>query len=203
MDSTTLLYHLMSQGDEVLAISFDYGQRHRKELEYAARTCAKLDVSHRVADISSIRDLLGGGALTSDEIAVPEGHYEDPSMRITVVPNRNMIMLSIAAGYAVSQGCDRVAVAVHGGDHAVYPDCRPGFIELCEQTLAAGNYEPVAVYAPFLTWSKAEIARLGLELGIDYDRETWSCYQGGDEPCGKCGTCVERAEALASLREED
>jgi 7-cyano-7-deazaguanine synthase len=203
MDSTTLLYHLLEEGDEVLAISFDYGQRHRKELGYAARTCERLGVAHRIADISDIGSLLGGSALTSTEIDVPDGHYEDPSMRITVVPNRNMILMAIAAGYAISEGCDRLAVAVHAGDHAVYPDCRPEFVDRFEKALETGNYENILVYAPFISWKKDEIARLGTRLGIDYERDTWSCYKGGEEPCGKCGTCVERAEALAAAGKDE
>jgi len=199
MDSTTLLHYLVSKGDEVLAISFDYGQRHRKELEYAAKACKKLKVNFRVCDISSVGAFLQGNALTSMEIDVPEGHYEDESMRLTVVPNRNMIMMSIAGGYAISQACDRLAIAVHGGDHAIYPDCRPIFVECFEKTLQVGNYEPVSVYAPFLNWSKAQIAKLGQSLGINYEEETWSCYRGEVEPCGKCGTCIERREALKHI----
>ncbi len=200
IDSTTLLYHLLDICDEVLPISFDYGQRHRKELEFAARTCARLGLSHRVVDIRGAGELLKGSALTSEEIPVPYGHYEDKSMRSTVVPNRNMIMLAIAGGWAVATGCRRLAVAVHAGDHAVYPDCRPEFILDFEAALQSGNYEIVEVYAPFLEWSKTDIVRLGLRLGIDFERDTWSCYEGGEEQCGKCGTCVERAEALAAAR---
>jgi 7-cyano-7-deazaguanine synthase len=199
MDSTTLLYYLVSKGDKVLAISFDYGQRHRKELEYAAKTCKKLKVNWRVCNISSVGAFLQGNALTSMDIEVPEGHYEDESMRLTVVPNRNMIMMSIAGGYAISQACDRLAIAVHGGDHAIYPDCRPIFVKCFEKTLQVGNYEPVSVYAPFLNWSKAQIAELGRRLGINYEEETWSCYRGEVEPCGKCGTCIERREALKHI----
>jgi len=199
MDSTTLLHQVVRDGDRVLAVSFDYGQKHRKELDYAARTCQKLAVSHEIVDISNVSGLLEGNALTSEEIEVPEGHYQDQSMRLTVVPNRNMIMMAIAGGYAVSRRYDRLAVAVHTGDHAIYPDCRPEFIDLFERALRAGNYEQVAVHAPFLTWTKARIAELGRGLGIDYENETWSCYRGGSEPCGKCGTCVEREEALGHI----
>ncbi|MHB0867283.1 MAG: 7-cyano-7-deazaguanine synthase QueC [Thermoleophilia bacterium] len=200
MDSTTLLYHLLAEGDAVLAISFNYGQRHAKELEYAARACEKLGVPHQVTDISSVSGLLQGNALTSGDIAVPEGHYQDESMRLTVVPNRNMIMMSIAGGYAIAQGYDRLAVAMHAGDHTVYPDCRPEFVAAFEQAIRAGNYDAIPVYAPFISWSKTRIAQLGLELGIDYEKETWSCYAGEAQPCGKCGTCVERAEALAAAK---
>ncbi len=198
VDSTTLLYHLLDSGDEVLAISFDYGQRHRKELAYAARTCDRLAVEHRIVDLGGVGELLEGSALTTHGVAVPHGHYEDDSMRLTVVPNRNMIMMAVAGGWAVARGCDRLAVAVHAGDHAVYPDCRPQFIADFAAALASGNYEQVAVYSPFIDWSKTDIVRLGLKLGIDYERDTWSCYEGGAKPCGLCGTCVEREEALAA-----
>lgn len=201
MDSTTLLYHLLDLGDEVIAISFDYGQRHRKELDFAARTCARLEVGHKIVDLCAIGSLLEGSALTTDGVAVPYGHYEDESMRLTVVPNRNMILLAIAGGLAVARGCDRLAIAVHSGDHAVYPDCRPQFIADFAAALGSGNYEQVTVYAPFVDWSKTDIVRLGLKLGIDYERDTWSCYEGKAEPCGRCGTCVEREEALAAAGE--
>ena len=112
-----------------------------------------------------------------------------------------MIMMSVAGAYAISRGCDRIAVAVHAGDHAIYPDCRPDFIDKFEAAIKAGNYEPVSVYAPFLLWKKGQIVQLGLKLGIDYDVQTWSCYLGEAEPCGKCGTCVERTEALEGARQ--
>jgi 7-cyano-7-deazaguanine synthase len=195
MDSTTLLYYLLDNEFAVLAVSFDYGQRHKKELGYAARTCANLKVPHKVIDISSAGQVLGGSALTDTDIEVPEGHYEAESMKATVVPNRNMILLAIAGGYAVSEKADVLAIAVHAGDHAIYPDCRPEFIKDFELALRAGNYHQVSVYAPFINWSKAEIAAEGRRLGVDFSA-TWSCYVGGDEPCGKCGTCVERLEAL-------
>lgn len=198
MDSTTLLYHLLDKGWEVKAVSFDYGQRHVKELEYAARTCAKLDVSHEIVDIASIKKLLHGNALTDFGIEMPEGHYTDESMKATVVPNRNMIMLAIAGGYAVAEGADVLAIAVHSGDHTVYPDCRPEFIDLFEQSLAAGNYHQVKMYAPYLHMTKGDIVREGRRLGIDYEADSWSCYTGGEIACGKCGTCVEREEALRS-----
>lgn len=202
MDSTTLLYQLLAEGDKVLAISFDYGQRHKKELDYAAKTCQKMGVEHQVIDLGGINILLQGSALTSPDIAVPEGHYADESMKVTVVPNRNMILMAIAGAYAISQGCGRLAVAVHAGDHTIYPDCRPNFVSLFEQALQAGNYEQLTVYAPFLHWSKSQIARLGRELGVNYDQDTWSCYKGEEEPCGKCGTCIERKEALEALGQE-
>lgn len=200
MDSTTLLYHLVAKSYDVKAVSFDYGQRHKKELDYAARTCAKLRVPHKLIDISSVNQLLQGSALTSPEVEVPKGHYADETMKSTVVPNRNMIMLAIAGGYAVAEEAHFLAIAVHGGDHAIYPDCRPEFVAAFEKALLAGNYHQVQMYAPYLHATKADIVREGKKLGIDYEADTWSCYEGGDEPCGACGTCVERLEALDAAK---
>ena len=198
MDSTTLLYHLLERDVETLAISFDYGQRHKKELEYAARTCAKLDVPHKLVDISTVKELIGGNALTDPKLTVPAGHYEEEAMKVTVVPNRNMIFLAIAGGWAVAEEVDLLALAVHSGDHAIYPDCRPAFIDAFDAALRAGNYHQVSTYAPFIGMSKGEIAAEGMRMGVDFSK-TWSCYEGADEPCGVCGTCVERAEALDAL----
>lgn len=202
MDSTTLLYHLVNKGFVVKAVTFNYGQRHKKEIAYAIKTCKKLKVEHKVVDLTSINQLLHGSALTSQEINVPEGHYADESMKITVVPNRNMIFLSLAGGYAVAEKADLLAIAVHAGDHPIYPDCRPGFIKFFERALNVGNYHQVKLYAPYLQKTKVDIVKEGFKLGIDYEHDTWSCYQGGDKPCGKCGTCVERNEALALATHE-
>jgi len=197
IDSTTLLYHLLAKKHKVMAISFNYGQRHKKELEYAKKVCQKLKVEQKVVNLSSLKELLHGSALTTPEVEVPAGHYTDATMKATVVPNRNMIFLSIAGGYAVAEKADMLAIAVHAGDHPIYPDCRPQFIEAFAKALNLGNYHQVKVYAPYLNKTKAEIVQEGLKLGIDYEKETWSCYVGADQPCGKCGTCVEREEALA------
>lgn len=196
MDSTTLLYKLLADGDEVQCLSFDYGQRHRKELSCAEKICKKLHVAHKIVNIISLKDLMSGSALTSN-IDVPEGHYKDKNMRQTVVPNRNMIFISLAVAAAVSAKFDRVAIAVHSGDHAIYPDCRPDFIESISKTVACANYEKIAIYAPFLNISKREIAKIGQKLAVPFD-ETWTCYKGLAKPCGKCGACVERTEALES-----
>ncbi len=198
MDSTTLLYHLLDRGLETAAISFDYGQRHRRELDYAANICTDLKIAHKIIDISSIRELIGTSALTDDQIAVPTGEYSEETMKLTVVPNRNMIFMAVAGGWAVAEEADLLAVAVHAGDHAVYPDCRPEFIDAFEKTLQAGNYHQVSIYAPFVKMSKPEVAALGYRLGVDFSK-TWSCYEGLEKPCGRCGTCLERAEALGSL----
>lgn len=195
MDSTTLLYKLLDEGKEVRAISFNYGQRHSRELEKASATCEKLNIPHKVIDISFIKEIVSNSALTGD-ISVPEGHYQDENMKLTVVPNRNMIMSAIAIGYAVNLDFDEVALGVHAGDHAIYPDCRPAFIDALKQIAAVANYKPIAIYAPFLTADKGDIVIEGTRLGVDYAL-THTCYKGENPPCGKCGACQERAEAFA------
>lgn len=194
MDSTTLLYKLLADGDKVLCLSFDYGQRHKKELLAARKICKKLKTLHKTVDITAIKNLVAGSALTSN-VKVPEGHYQAKNMKATVVPNRNMIFLSFAIAQAVSLKFDRVAIAVHAGDHAIYPDCRPEFIKKMDAVSRIANYEKIAVYAPFLNLTKKQIAKLGAKLKVPFD-ETWTCYKGLAQPCGKCGACVEREEAL-------
>lgn len=195
MDSFTLLHRLLREGYEVHALSFNYGQRHSKELQFARRVCAELNLSHKEVDITAINQLLQGSSLT-DNIEVPEGHYEAENMKSTVVPNRNMIMLSLAIGYAVSIKADAVYYGAHGGDHAIYPDCRPLFVEKMNEVSQVANYEPVAVEAPYLYADKIQILREGLEMGLDYSK-TWTCYNGRERACGKCGSCIERLEAFS------
>jgi len=202
MDSATLLHLAIGvkpEGDEIEAVSFDYGQRHRKELDYARRLCDGLGVRHDIVDISAIQPHIGGSALTSDDIDVPEGHYESENMRLTVVPNRNAIMLSIAFGIAVARGADRVGAAMHAGDHAVYPDCRPAFVEAFNamQIVAVeGHGHPtLQLWTPFINLKKSHIATIGSEHDVDYS-QTWSCYKGQELHCGACGTCYERREAF-------
>ncbi len=195
MDSTTLLYKLIKDGFEVFAVSFDYGQRHKIELQKASETCAKLHIDHRIVDLKSITGLISNSALTGD-IDVPEGHYEAENMKLTVVPNRNMIMASIAIGYAVNIEADTLALGVHVGDHAIYPDCREEFIEKLNAVSMVANYRPVTIYAPFLSVDKGDIAMIGGRMDVDYSM-THTCYKGEEIPCGKCGACQERAEAFA------
>lgn len=198
MDSVTMLHKICSEvlqdengkRVEVKAISFNYGQRHAKELEMAKYNCDLLGVEHRVVDISNIKTLLGGSSLT-DDIEVPEGHYEDKNMKLTVVPNRNSIMANIAIGWAVSLGFDTVAIGVHAGDHAIYPDCRPVFIKALSVLADVANYSPIEIYTPFLYADKTEIIAEGLKLNVPYDR-TLTCYKGEFKACGKCGSCQER-----------
>jgi 7-cyano-7-deazaguanine synthase len=195
LDSTILLYWLRQYGHPVQAVSVDYGQRHRKELSYASRHCQALDVPWSLLDLSSVGKLLTGSSQTDPSVPVPDGHYEDASMKATVVPNRNMLMLAAAAAIAITNGGRIIAYAAHAGDHAIYPDCRPQFARALKRALALCDYEPVKLRAPFIKKTKAEIVAIGHSLKVPMDR-TWSCYKGKDIHCGKCGTCVERIEAF-------
>ncbi|AXR05885.1 7-cyano-7-deazaguanine synthase QueC [Salinimonas sediminis] len=201
MDSYTVLHKALAQGKQPYALSFDYGQRHKKELDYAASVCKQLNVPHKIVDISAINSIVGGSALTSD-IDVPEGHYEEPSMQTTVVPNRNMILLSLAVGYAVSLDATKVYYGAHSGDHAIYPDCRPEFVEKMNQVCHIANYTPVEIVTPYLHESKIAILTDGLKMGLDY-RQTWTCYNGREKACGQCGACQERLEAFAENKVKD
>jgi 7-cyano-7-deazaguanine synthase len=141
--------------------------------------------------------LLDNSALTGDT-AVPEGHYADENMKLTVVPNRNMIMASIAIGLAVNNGQEAIAMGVHSGDHAIYPDCRPEFVSALRTTSLIANYEPIDVLAPYLKMDKTSIIARGLEIDtMDY-AETWTCYKGLEKACGVCGSCQERLEGFAN-----
>lgn len=196
LDSVTLAYKAAKESTLIGLISFDYGQRHKRELGYAAIAAKALGVPHHILDISHVGKMLSGSALT-DNLDVPDGHYAEENMKVTVVPNRNAIMLAIAYGVASAQGADRVAAAVHGGDHFIYPDCRPGFIRAFEtmQNHALEGYSNISLFAPFLEKTKADIVAEGARLGVDF-ANTWSCYKGGEIHCGRCGTCVERREAF-------
>lgn len=195
LDSTTLLYQLLAAGDRAVPLGIDYGQRHRRELAAARALCQDLGLDYTVADLRALRRLLPGSSQTDDTVAVPEGHYTDASMRHTVVPNRNMLLLAVALGVAVAAGADRVAYAAHAGDHPIYPDCRPAFVAAMQQAAAVCSERRLDLYTPFLHWTKADIVRQGAALGVPFGR-TWSCYQGGERHCGRCGTCVERREAF-------
>ena len=161
MDSSVLLYQLVQNGDEVKTISIDYGQRHKKEILQAKKMADSLGIEHQIADLTSITHLLSGSALTSPEIEVPEGHYAEENMKATVVPNRNMILLSVATGWAVSKKFDRVAYAAHSGDHAIYPDCRTEFADVLGQAIEMADWQKVSLYRPFVDITKADIAKLG------------------------------------------
>ncbi len=201
MDSYTVLNRALKDGKEVYALSFDYGQRHVKELECAATACKKLNVHHKIIDISAINQLLAGSSLT-DDIDIPEGHYEAESMKSTVVPNRNMILLSLAVGYAVSVKAGQVYYGAHSGDHAIYPDCRPEFVMKMNEVCKIANYEAVEIFSPYLNVSKTAILTDGLSMGLTYE-DTWTCYNGRDKACGKCGACQERLEAFSENQATD
>lgn len=195
LDSTVLLYHLRDAGHNVSALSVNYGQRHDCELTHAAAICKHLGVPHQTADLRAIQPLLAGSSLTSPEIEVAEGHYTEESMKSTVVPNRNMILLAIAAGHALSIGAEQIAYAAHSGDHAIYPDCRNEFADAMAEAIRLCDWNHVELTRPFVDWSKADIVRRGAELGLPFEK-TWSCYKGGALHCGRCGTCIERREAF-------
>lgn len=197
LDSVTLAYKVAAENELISLISFDYGQRHKKEITFAETCAQNLGVKHLVIDISHIGALLSGSALT-DEIDVPEGHYAEETMKVTVVPNRNAIMLAIAYGISSARGADTVAAAVHGGDHFIYPDCRPAFIDAFQtmQNYALADLTKIELYTPFLNVAKADIVSTGDKLAVPF-ASTWSCYKGGELHCGRCGTCVERLEAFA------
>lgn len=200
MDSITLLY---DHKDEIaLGISFDYGSNHNaREIPFAKMHCEQLGIKHITINLDFMHQYFKSSLLDGAE-AIPEGHYADDNMKSTVVPFRNGIMLAIAIGIAESNNLDQVFIANHGGDHTIYPDCRPEFINAIDAAATAGTYNNVKVIAPYTKITKSDIARIGKRLGIDY-AETWSCYKGGEVHCGKCGTCVERKEALAEAGIED
>lgn len=193
LDSTTLLHEFKDR--IAVAVSFDYGSNHNaREIECAQWQCAQLGIEHIVIPLKFMGQYFRSSLLSGAE-EIPEGHYADDNMKSTVVPFRNGIMLSIACGLAESRDLKYVMIANHGGDHAIYPDCRSGFIAAMNSAMMEGTYENVEIFAPYTNITKGEIALRGLQLGVDYDH-TYSCYKGSEIPCGKCGTCVERDEAL-------
>lgn len=200
MDSVTLLYDYQER--IALAVSFDYGSNHNKrELPFAALHCQRLGIEHLVIPLSFMGQYFNSSLLSGDD-AIPDGNYADENMKSTVVPFRNGIMLSVAVGLAESRNLKFVMMANHGGDHTIYPDCRPEFVEAFNAAAHAGTYVGVGLLSPYCNLTKGQIAIRGKELGIDYS-ETWSCYRGGDRHCGRCGTCRERREAMAEAGIDD
>lgn len=200
MDSVTLLYDHLS--DIALAVTFNYGSNHAvREMECAKYHCNRLGIEHIVIPLDFMGKYFESSLLSGGD-KIPEGHYEDETMRSTVVPFRNGIMLSIACGLAESRGLRYVYIANHGGDHAIYPDCRSSFISSMSEAMSYGTYNHVQVVAPYTGISKGDIACIGKELGVDYTK-TYSCYKGGEKHCGRCGTCVERREAMEYAGIED
>ena len=206
LDSSTLLYKLSSEGEDVRALAFLYGQRHEREIQTAAIVCQTLKIDQKLVDLSDLKDLLSSSALINRVVTVPNvpeiaEHYE--TLKTTVVPNRNAILLSVAVGYATSLGANRVYYGAHASDRGVYPDCRPEFVQALERALQLGtDNAALRIIAPFANMSKADIVRLGTRLGVPYS-ETWSCYKGGDWHCGVCSRCWERKRAFAEAGVED
>lgn len=203
LDSTVLLYELLAAGDVVSPLLFDYGQRHRVELNAALNSLDEADRRYgalldevQVCTLPLRTLFAGSDSSQLSSTPVPEGHYADESMKQTVVPNRNMIMLSIAAGYALSIGATRVAYAAHAGDHAIYPDCRPKFVDAMSRAFSLMDWRGMDLHAPYLGQSKTDIVARGVALEVPFGL-TWSCYKGGEVHCGLCGTCHERIEAFS------
>ena len=206
LDSVTLAYKVANQGSLASLLSFNYGQRHLKELDFARQCADKLGVGHTLIDISQVGEHLSSALTPASKNSsdIPDGHYAESSMQSTVVPNRNTIMMSIAYGLAASQQADTVAMAVHGGDHFIYADCRPDFIKAFStmQTLALEGVADISLYTPFLYKDKSDIVREGVKQNVPF-AQTWSCYKGLEQHCGRCGTCVERREAFHLANEVD
>lgn len=199
VDSSTLLYKSVNEGFEVYALTFIYGQRHFKEIEYAKRIAEQLNLDHKLVDLSSLKVLLSGSALTDSSVEVPEvpetsEHYE--TLQTTIVPNRNAIFLSIGIGYAVSLHANYVFFGAHFSDRGVYPDCRKEFVEAFQvsERLANDN-QLLTIDAPFVDIDKSDIVKLGAELGVPFE-QTWTCYKGGEKHCGVCSSCRERKRAF-------
>lgn len=204
MDSTTLLAHYTATGHRLLAVSVDYGQRHVRELAAARAVAAYYSAEHLVVDLRAAGALLAGSALTDSTVDVPSGHYASDTMRDTVVPNRNAIIANLLVGIGLPRRADVVALGMHTGDHAIYPDCRPEFVAALQQMVAVANdgYGPPRIEVPFVEMTKSDIALLGARLGAPLEL-TWSCYIGGDRHCGVCGTCYERREAFERAGVDD
>lgn len=194
LDSTVALAHWRDKAYEVRCLSINYGQRHANELERAEKICRHYSIPLQTLDLRSLKPLLQSSSQTGKH-EVPEGHYTEENMKITVVPNRNMLMLSAAIAWAIDLKFDAVSIAAHSGDRSIYPDCRPEFIEAVHRCAQICDWHPVKVLSPFINMTKTEIVKRGLELDVPF-KLTWSCYKGGNLHCGKCGTCVERKESF-------
>jgi len=201
MDSTTLLYDVMSKNYDVLALSFDYGQRHKIELEMAKKTCEKLKVEHKILNLDILNEI-APSSLTRKDWEVPEGHYESENMKDTVVPNRNMVMLSLAISYAIGKNCQKVFYGAHSGDHTIYPDCRKEFIDKIKELSLLCDWKKIEIEAPYWDIDKGDIVIKGKKLNVDYSL-TYTCYNGNKLSCGKCGSCTERMEAFEKAKIKD
>lgn len=201
LDSTVMLYKLVDDGKRPITLTFDYGQKHKKEIQMAKRTSELLGLKNILVSIP-LDEIFHNSSLLSRGEDIPEGHYTDVNQKSTVVPNRNMILLSFAAGIAEDRQMDEVYYGAHSNDRTTYPDCRPGFIRAVSKCTQEGTYSKVRIIAPFMDWTKADIVQEGVRLKVPFEN-TWSCYKGTDRPCGKCGTCVERKEAFEKIGAKD
>ena len=208
LDSAVLLWHLKRDGHAKRCVTINYGQRHACELQAAQRLASLAELPHDLVDLRALAHAWPGSSQTDASIEVPLGHYQDATMRATVVPNRNMLLLSVALGVACAHDLDAVAYGAHSGDHAIYPDCRPEFVRAMQHAAALCDYKPRELLAPFAGMTKGQIVRLGFELGVPFE-ETWTCYKGqregpdGHLHCGQCGACTERRMAFAEAGVED
>ncbi len=195
LDSTVLLYHLIDLGYEVKCLIFNYGQRHNKEVILASTISHLLNIKYDIVDLSSMSYLINNSSQTGTHIDVPHGYYEQENMKLTVVPNRNMIILSIAIGHAINIGYDKVAYGAHTAGHYIYPDCQPEFINAMREASSRCDEKYIRIFTPFDDFDKGAIVKLGIKLNVPFEF-TWTCYEGKDTACGKCGSCRERLEAF-------
>ena len=195
LDSTVLATQMKQEAKETRLLSIDYGQRHAKELDHSQKIADYLGLGHEILKLPQLGQILGGSSLTDKSIILPEGHYAEDSMKSTVVPNRNMILLALAGGHALSLGFDTIAYAAHAGDHTIYPDCRPEFADAMDKALGLADWKDLNLHRPYVEMTKCDLVSLGDQLEAPLHL-TWSCYAGEEIHCGKCGTCVERKEAF-------
>lgn len=194
VDSTVCLYLLLKNDYQVKAVSFDYSQTHRKEIDYAESLCQSLSVEHKKIKLEGV---FSNSALTGDK-HIPSGHYQDEIMSKTIVPNRNLVFLSISASIAEAEGFEEIHIGCHAGDFAIYRDCRKDFVDQLNHTLSLSSEKKIKIFAPLISLNKTEVCKLGKHLGVPF-KKTWTCYRGEKEPCGKCGACRERREAICTL----
>ena len=195
LDSTVLATQMKQEATESRLLSIDYGQRHAKELVHSQKVANHLELPHEILKLPQLGHIIGGSSLTDKSIIIPEGHSAEESMKSTVVPNRNMILLALAGGHALSLGLDTIAYAAHAGDHTIYPDCRPEFADAMDKALGLADWKDLNLHRPYVEMTKSDLVSLGAEIDAPLHL-TWSCYAGGEIHCGKCGTCVERKEAF-------
>ena len=202
LDSTVLATQMKKVAAETRLLSIEYGQRHSKELSHSHQVAKHLELPHEILKLPQLGTILGGSSLTDKSLILPEGHYAEESMKSTVVPNRNMILLALAGGHALSIGFDTIAYAAHAGDHTIYPDCRPEFADAMNKALGLADWNDLNLHRPYVEMTKSDLVSLGAELDAPLHL-TWSCYAGNEIHCGKCGTCVERKEAFALAKIPD